>query len=174
VIALLGRVATLLVNWDIPVALTGVGALEIHGVSRSSEDLELLTTDARALRSETWEPLEDAAVDVRHGHSDEPLVGMVKLTAAGERDVEVMVGAHAWQTEIVLRARAAAGSPVPVVEAADLILLKLHSGGTQDRWDIEQLLSGRGRAQLIRDVEARVPALPGQSRELWDQLSRSA
>jgi hypothetical protein len=57
-----------------------------------------------------------------------------------------------------------------VVRAADLILLKLYAGGTQDRWDIEQLLALEPAGALVDDVESRAAVLPPDSRELWARL----
>ena len=62
------------------------------------------------------------------------------------------------------------GRDLPVVSAADLILLKLFSGGTQDRWDIEQLLAAVPDAKVREDVESRLSDLPPYSGVIWQQL----
>jgi hypothetical protein len=54
----------------------------------------------------------------------------------------------------------------------DLDLFKLYAGGSQDCWDIEQLLAASDRPSLIQEVESRLEALPGQARRLWRRLSR--
>ncbi|MGH7356491.1 MAG: hypothetical protein ACRELS_18185 [Candidatus Rokuibacteriota bacterium] len=63
------------------------------------------------------------------------------------------------------------GVSVPVVAAADLVLLKLYAGGSQDMWDIEQLLAGPGRAALVAGVV--LPALPEDARRLWARIAGS-
>ena len=50
------------------------------------------------------------------------------------------------------------------------MLLKLYAGGSQDRWDIEQLLALDGRVDVLRDVDTRIVELPRAARELWAQL----
>jgi len=59
-----------------------------------------------------------------------------------------------------------------VVTAADLVLLKLYAGGSQDKWDIEQLLAADRAGDMRRQVEARLPALPSRCREIWDAAFR--
>ncbi len=60
-----------------------------------------------------------------------------------------------------------------VVRAADLILLKLFAGGAQDAWDIQQLLEGEDRAELIEEVEKLLPELPAQAAKLWRRILES-
>jgi len=108
----------------------------VHGIARSTFDLDLLTTDVAALEPATWAPLlADARVTVvsRRGDSDDPLAGVARLGAVGERDIDVVVGRWAWQAEAIGRAGAvvAAGVRLPVVGRADLVLLKLYAGGSQ-------------------------------------------
>jgi hypothetical protein len=55
-----------------------------------------------------------------------------------------------------------------VVQAADLILLKLYAGGSQDKWDIEQLLAVR--PALVQDVTPRLDVLSGREKRLWAVL----
>jgi hypothetical protein len=59
---------------------------------------------------------------------------------------------------------------VPVVRAPDLILLKLFAGGSQDAWDIEQLLTGGDRNVLSSDVEKGLEDLPPDSADLWRKV----
>jgi hypothetical protein len=46
-------------------------------------------------------------------------------------------------------------------------MLKLYAGGSQDKWDIEQLLALGTAAAIRRDLESRIPALPRRCLELW-------
>lgn len=80
-------------------------------------------------------------MDIRLGDSDDPLAGVVRIRRETDRDVDVVVGRHRWQDEALRRAIAIGGQSFRVVDQADLILLKLYAGGSQDRWDIEQLLA---------------------------------
>jgi hypothetical protein len=94
----------------------------------------------------------------------------VRFEATGAYPVDLLVGRFEWQQHILDRAeRLPVGrGNVPVVGAADLILLKLFAGGSQDAWDIEQLLAVNFAA--ARDVEARLPELPPESATLWARL----
>ena len=47
-------------------------------------------------------------------------------------------------------------SRLPIVTPADLILLKLYAGGSQDHWDIEQLLARDDRDVLVETVNSRI------------------
>lgn len=170
---LLARVTALLAEQHIANALIGAAALAAHGVSRSTLDQDLLVTDVRVLATSFWQALAaEAVIDVRRGDADDPLAGVVRITRAGERDVDVVVGRHHWQHEILLRAHRLGNQPMYVVDKADLILLKLYAGGTQDRWDIEQLLAVDSSEEASAMVDDRIAALPAHSRELWASLRR--
>jgi hypothetical protein len=168
---LLRRVAGTLDAAAIPHALIGAAALATHGISRSTLDHDLLTTDARALDEVTWKAIGDARVEIRRGDADDPLAGVVRVTAAGERDVDVIVGRDAWQRALVDEAQAidTAAGPLRVVSAAGLVLLKLYAGGAQDLWDIEQLRAAVGAA-LDADVDARIHVLPEDAQSAWARV----
>jgi hypothetical protein len=157
-------------------ALIGAGALALHGVSRSTLDQDLLVTEVRVLSPTFWAPISShASVDVRTGDIDDPLAGVVRVRRHGERDVDIVVGRSAWQSDVLLRAERinqATGS-VWLVRAVDLVLLKLYAGGSQDRWDIEQLLGVQPREALVRDVDELIDRLPPRCEALWRAL-RSA
>jgi hypothetical protein len=170
-VTLLDRVRAHLDERGIAHALIGAAALAAHGVSRSTLDQDLLVTDRTVLDTAFWTSLGDiASIDVRTGDNDDPLAGVVRLSALPERDVDVVVGRDGWQADIVARAVRAGEDALPIAEPADLILLKLYAGGTQDRWDIEQLLavSDRGLALI---VQARIDRLPRASREMWNAIN---
>jgi hypothetical protein len=151
--------------------------MAVHGVTRSTRDLDLFTVLADALRTETWQTLQRAGVEVRieRGDPDDPLAGVVRLSGPGEHPIDVIVGKSPWQADVLQRSRRAAieGVDVPVAAPADLILLKLYAGGPQDAWDIEQLLAGLGRATVARDVDAAIGALPDECRRLWERIRGS-
>lgn len=165
------RVIACLDDANVAHAIVGAAALAAAGVVRSSLDLDLLTLDERVLDSRFWTELAAAAVDVdvRRGDSDDPLAGVVRATAAGERPVDVIVGRHGWQQRAIVRAQRLP-SGERVVLARDLVLLKLYAGGAQDLWDIRQLLTVTDREALIADVEEDLADLPAPATALWDAV----
>ena len=107
---LLERVAAILSEQAIPHALIGAAAMAVHGVSRSTLDLDLLVQDRRVLGSSFWGALVGiAAIDIRIGDGDDPLAGVVRINEGAERGVDVVVGRHRWQDDIVRRAIAVGG-----------------------------------------------------------------
>jgi hypothetical protein len=58
-----------------------------------------------------------------------------------------------------------------IVRASDLILLKLYAGGSQDAWDIEQLLAAGDRETLVVAVNAELDSLPGDARARWRRIA---
>jgi hypothetical protein len=160
---------------DTPFALIGAAALAVHGVTRSTRDLDLLVSDPACLDAAYWARLREAGIDVtvRCGEPDDPLAGVVRTRMLGET-VDVVVGRPAWQREIASRAVAAEidGVSVPVARPADLVLLKLYAGGPQDAWDIEQLLGAIDSAELVEEVDRRVAGLPDDARALWGRVRR--
>jgi hypothetical protein len=158
----------------IPFAVVGAAAMAVHGVARSTLDLDLLTPDSRSLARTTWASLEggEATVDIRIGGVDDPLIGVVRFTAADTTIVDLIVGRGPWQADVVARARQYTldGVVVPVATASDLIALKLYAGGPQDAWDIEQLLQAGHRVRLVAAVETLLPSLPEDARRLWARI----
>lgn len=148
--------------------------MAVHGVTRSTRDLDLLVLDVGCLEPGFWAALGGPAVDVaiRRGDADDPLAGVVRFEAAGAAPVDLIVGRSPWQAGVLERARVVAieGTPVPVARVADLILLKLYAGGPQDAWDVIQLLEGPDRETLEREVEAELARLPAEARHLWDRV----
>jgi hypothetical protein len=155
-------------------AVIGAAAMAVHGVARSTRDLDVLTVEARCLADTFWTALSAAGVDVqiRRGESDDPLAGVVRFRAPLRTPIDLVVGRSAWQASVIARATETdiEDTRVPVASAPDLILLKLYAGGPQDAWDIEQLLGGADRDELIRTVDARLEALPSDCRRLWTRI----
>ncbi len=168
------RVLEVLHQADIPYALIGAGALSVHGVTRSTADVDFLVLDPSCLRLDFWTALESrgVVVDVRKGDLTDPLAGVVRFKVPGEGDVDVVVGKFKWQRKILDRAplRTTQQGNLPVVRAADLILMKLHAGGPQDAWDILGLLGREGRDELIAEVEKLLPDLPSDAVKLWRRI----
>lgn len=171
---LLAAVCAALDAAGISYALIGAGALTVHGVGRSTLDLDLLTTDPAVLVAGFWErrPGGLASADVRRGDAADPLAGVVRFEAGNEAPVDLVVGRSEWQKRILGRARRLSLGEVtlPVAGAADLILLKLFAGGSQDAWDIVQILAAGGRADLAAEVESRLGDLPAEAAALWSRI----
>jgi predicted nucleotidyltransferase len=174
-VTLVRSVAAHLAQEQVPFALVGAAALAAHGVSRSTLDLDLLTTEQRVLHEAFWSAIA-ATADVRRGDQDDPLAGVIRISTDGERDVDVVVGRFRWQTEILARALPIVieGVSLPVACAVDLVLLKLYAGGRQDAWDIEQLLAAGDRRTLVIAIDAAVEPLPLSARKLWERLRDSS
>lgn len=162
------RVTSVLNAADVAHALIGAAALAAAGVVRSTLDLDLLTTDTRVLDRAFWDALRSTTVDVetRRGDADDPLAGLVRISTPGDRPVDLIVGRHAWQQRAVDRARTLP-SGTRVVLPRDLILLKLYAGGTQDLWDIQQLMAALSSSTLVAEVELDLPDLPPPASALW-------
>lgn len=173
---LVSRVAAVLERLGVPYALIGAGALAVHGVARSTFDVDLFATAASVLEPDVWadvSAMPGTRVEVRRGDGDDPLAGVVRIEAEGERDVDVVIGRTSWQSHVVARARRVpvAGAMLPVVLPEDLVLLKLYAGGSQDAWDIEQLLAGPDREALVRQVDSRLDCLPPTAARLWARIT---
>lgn len=173
-LSLLARLVSALERAGVPHALIGAAALAAHGVSRSTLDIDLLAMDPRCLDRGLWQPLrrEGISAEVRRGDEADPLAGVVAFAAPGERPVDLVVGKRAWQRSVLERAEAGRFEEValPLVRAADLILLKLFAGGPQDAWDIAELLAAGDRMALTAEVESHLTELPTEARALWQRL----
>jgi len=173
-LALLAAVSTHLAARGVAHALVGAGALAVHGVSRSTFDVDLLAVDGSVLDPAFWSALvaRGAKVDARPGDGDDPLRGVVRLSQAGMRPVDLVVGRAGWQAEALARATTTAigDCTIPVVSRSDLALLKLFAGGPQDAWDLQQLLSTGERSSLVAEVEARLGRLPPEAVALWRKV----
>jgi hypothetical protein len=173
---LLRIVSSTLESARIPYALVGAGAMAAHGIGRSTLDLDLLATSPAVLSGRFWGSLfvEGIRADVRRGDADDPLAGIVRFDSEGETPVDLVVGRSPWQEGVIERAtRLEIGEmKLPVARAADLILLKLYAGGSQDLWDVQQLLAAGDRDALAREVESRLAELPDESSALWSRMGK--
>ena len=168
---LVQRVHSVLVEAGIQHALIGAAAMVVHGYTRATADMDLLTTSWAVFDPALWDGLRALGVEVeiRRGDDDDPLAGVVLLEQ--ERDVvDIVVGRGAWQTAMVRQAQA--GAPVPCVQLPDLVLLKLHAGGVKDRRDIEDLLPLLNETGFAA-VEAGLGHLSEWSRSLWRTIVAS-
>jgi predicted nucleotidyltransferase len=174
-VSLLRDVVALLEAEGVGHALIGAAARAVHGVSRATADIDLLTLDPRALNRGTWAALEARGVNLLllKGDPDDPLAGNVRLSLPADRIVDVVVGRHAWQQEIIDAAETVSIGEIAlkVARPAGLVLLKLHAGGPKDAWDVRSLLESVEQADAVEDeVERMVPRLPSECRRLWERL----
>ncbi len=164
---LLARVVSKLERMGAPCALIGGVALAFHGIDRATEDVDLLATEPSILDSSLWEDLrsEGIIVGVTEGDHDDPLRGVVRIDSAEVIDIIVTRGR--WQDDVLARRldRVILGERIPVVDAADLILLKIDAGGLVDFLDIELLV--RHDPSLRAIVETRLEKLPRRIRLAW-------
>jgi len=172
---LLAEVVSILRRERIDHALIGAAAMAVHGVSRATADVDLMTVDARALEADLWESLEAQGVKLRilEGDFDDPLAGSVRLTAEDARIVDVVVGRYKWQKEVLDSAETQSLGEIelPVARPAGLVLLKLHAGGPKDAWDISSLAETHEDWPSIKsEVEETVGRLSAESRRLWKRL----
>ena len=167
------RVVRLLSERQVSHALIGAAALAARGIARSTFDIDLLTTDARVLDRALWSALAESGVgvDIRRGDADDPLAGVIRIETPDERPVDVIVGKHGWQARAIERAERAPDGP-PVVAARDLVLLKLYAGGTQDLWDVRELIQLPDADRLIAEVTTDLADQPGAMRALWADVRR--
>jgi hypothetical protein len=173
-VTLLDQVCEALDAAGVRCALIGAAALAAAGVARSTYDVDLLVTDPRSLGDSLWADLRarGASVEIRRGDADDPLLGVVHVSSTAERPVDVIVGRFDWQRRAIERAARPSGGPA-VVRPGDLVLLKLHAGGTQDLWDIAQLLALPSGAALAPTVEEDLHVLPADARERWAIVRRA-
>ena len=173
-VSLIERVTAILDQAAARYALIGAAAMAAHGVGRSTRDVDLLTLSTVWIDAARWVPLSDAGVNVSvsRGDADDPLAGVIRFHQEGERPVDLVVGRYRWQQRVLERAEpaVAGGTSLPTAQARDLVLLKLFAGGSQDAWDIEQLLAGPDRESLVADVTADIEDLPARSRKLWRRI----
>lgn len=171
---LLGEVVQELERSDVAACVIGAAAMAVSGVSRSTRDIDLFSTDAAVLAPAFWGRLTAAGAlaDIRLGDASDPLRGVVRISRSGERPIDVVVGKHPWQEAIPSRAIPSdiEGTRLGVATAADVILLKLHAGGPQDAWDIAALLAAADRGTLVAEVDGKVAELPRDARELWQKI----
>lgn len=172
--SLLRDVVATLEAETIQYALIGAAALAVHGVSRSTADVDLFTVDARALGTELWVGYQQRGIELRllKGDREDPLAGSVRLVD-GTQVVDVVVGRYAWESEqVTVAVRRSIGElELPVLQPAGLVLLKLHAGGPKDAWDVQALLEiAEDRSTLIAEVERTLPRLPADARRLWSRI----
>lgn len=152
-------------------ALIGGAALGVHGIARATLDVDLLVADSVVLQAGFWRRLASlGAPEIRRGDSDDPLGGIVRFGTRAAA-VDVLLGKGAWirhilERRIEVRVRR---QRLPVVDRADLVLLKLFAGGPQDLLDINLLLTAHA-GELRATVVARLREAPRAVGTRWREL----
>jgi len=172
--SLLAEVVAFLQRERVPHALIGAAALNAHGVNRASIDIDLLSVERELLHAETWADFQDPTLrlEIYRGDVDDDLAGTVRLNK-GDEIVDLVIGRHHWEAELIELATAVVigDVPVPLVSAVGLVLLKLHAGSARDTWDIQALFEVTpDSAALKAEVERWLPRLPNRARSLWARV----
>jgi hypothetical protein len=140
-----------------------------HGVARATLDTDILVVDPSILDRGMWTNAlgSSAKVDVRQGDGEDPLRGLVRIERRNYV-VDIVVGRGKWQDEILARTIQldTPDGDVPVVDVADLILLKLYAGGPQDLLDVDLLLADAA-ASVRTQIEERIAHAPKAVQETW-------
>ena len=158
---LLQKVAAALDKLGVPYAVIGGLAVITRGVVRATKDVDFLVDwpvqRAGALAQSLTE--NGLSATFHRGDADDPLPGVIRIIMAypaGPIRCDILFPSRAWQGEAVRNAARVEveGLGVPVVQAADLFLLKLHAGGTMDLFDAARLLEMQEK-DVRRDWEKR-------------------
>jgi len=165
------RVVRHLEGHGVACAFIGGVALGAHGIARSTLDVDVLVADPRVLEADFWIGLDDLGkAESRRGDAEDPLVGIVRFPQSPE-PVDVVVGRSPWTRRILERRTEVqlVDQAVPVVDRADLVLLKLYAGGPQDLLDARLLLAAE-EIEMPRIVEGRLGEAPAAVRSAWRRL----
>jgi hypothetical protein len=162
------RVITYLESRRVPCALIGGVALSVHGIARATLDVDLLVADPAILKRAFWAAGGALGTpEIRRGDADDPLAGIVRFARRRE-PVDVLVGRGLWTRKILTRRQhlQIGRTSLPVVDRADLVLLKLFAGGPQDLLDVELLLAADA-GDLAEAVQKRVREAPPAAQRRW-------
>jgi hypothetical protein len=169
--SLAARVITHLERASVPCAVIGGVALGAHGIARATLDTDVLVCEPGVLVAAFWTRRRGVPVPtIRRGDADDPLAGVVALRTDGEQ-VDVVVGRGAWMGQMLER-RIGVGTgraKLPIVDRADLVLLKLYAAGPQDLLDVRLLLQADSKG-LRRTVESRLRSAPAVVARIWRGL----
>ena len=132
-----------------------------RGVSRSTVDQDLLVTDVRVLQADFWTSV-GAVLDARSGDASDPLAGVVRLTADGERPVDVVVGTGAWMGEILARTPTVAVQQRMrhLADDVEAVVVSLPPDDTAFGWDYPALRAWLKARQLPHACLHHDPAVP--------------
>ena len=149
----LRRILSVLEDLGVSYALIGGLALAFYKVVRATEDLDLLILLSPREMATLAEQItaKGLPAKARKGSPGDPIAGVVVVEVpveGGKLTCDLLLPSARWQSEAVRNAHSfeAEGSPVRVVQARDLFLLKLYAGGPQDLLDAGQLLRIQDKA----------------------------
>ena len=142
----LEKLLAILRGLKLPHALIGGWAVVARGSLRTSEDIDLMVDLPPSRRKALLAELAgDYEAEWLAGGEDDPIPGLIRarprevntypvdfVTARGSADRAALARASAVTAE---------GVTIPVVQAEDLIAIKLEAGGGQDYEDARQLLA---------------------------------
>ncbi len=151
----------------VPCALIGGIALSAHGITRATLDVDVLVADPAALDAAFWAGFVALGVpEIRRGDAEDPLAGVVRFVQ-GLESIDVVVGRAPWTSRIIGRKMFVTLGKyhLPVVDRADLVLLKLFAGGPQDLVDVELLVAAS--PELRAAVRQRLDEAPPRVGALW-------
>lgn len=146
------RVSHVLAQEGVPHALVGSVALAIHGYVRATRDLDLgvlvppvprMTALAEALRRDGLQPEWSAPAP------DDELGGVLTVAGEGFDPVQIVNffnpprAPSRLVNEALATAAPAGGFPIPVVDLAHLVALKLATRAFRDEVDVGELLEAR-------------------------------
>lgn len=169
--SLAARVITHLERAGVPCAVIGGVALGAHGIARATLDTDVLVCEPEVLVAAFWKRRGVPVPTIRRGDADDPLAGGIALRTDAEQ-VDVVVGRGAWMAAMLDR-RVWVGSgrtKMPIVDRADLVLLKLYAAGPQDLLDVRLLLQADPN-RLRRSVESRLRTAPPSVAGTWRRLA---
>jgi hypothetical protein len=139
---------------------------------RATLDSDLLVATGDVVHNAFWSHFSPrAAVEIRPGDVNDPLAGVVRLRRRTEQ-TDVIVG-RPWVRHMLDRTTRihVGGDTLPVVDRADLILLKLFSAGPQELLDVRLLLE-RGGEELPEHIERRLSGVPTEIARTWRGIHR--
>lgn len=157
-----------------PHAIFGAIGMALHGVDRTTSDVDLLIT-YDALDRELWKSLRGVIVDVRMGDDDDNLLGCVKCAPSASMPVDLVVPRGRWPRRALERTTMQAdigGVVVPVLELADIVLAKVHAGSHGDTRDILTIFEHRPelRDAIIAHVDAESAYMYGPAKRDWPRI----
>lgn len=169
---LLEQVVEVLEDHERRFVVIGAAAMAVHGVSRSTLDLDLFTTDAAVLLASEWDELPGSIhIDRRFGDHDDPLAGLIRFETGNERPIDLIVGHGGWQEQVLENAQPAivGGVELMVARIDDLVVLKLYAGGPQDLADAIQLLAID--PSIRKTIVKRLESLPSNLADSWRKVA---
>ena len=160
----------------IPYAVIGGFAAAIHGVNRSTTDMDVTMQVALPDLPKLVASFEQAGfvTSVSRGDYDDPIGAVIDLTDTYNNCVEVLIGIRGLKSATFSRAIEVpyCGAQLRVIGYEDFLAMKLAAGGPQDLLDVEEALKVTPQfdARLVRmlvegygkDATRRFEQIPGE------------